>query len=294
MSSQVQTEMLRHKHEYKSVPDKPPGIPETYITLIDKGLAERLMSKSKRNRPLRGSHVSKLGRDYDAGKWELNGSAIIRSRTNNIIDGQHRLAMVIEKDAVIETVFVDGVDDSAFVSLGEQYSRTPGHNFAYHAVPNATVAAAISALVWYWDSGNLAGYHSVALYPNKQEIYQAYLKYQSEIDEAVNNRGVMGRLLTGSLTGFFWFLFGRVDKTKRDLFFQQLSTGLHLSEGMATYSLRRKLEYDALKANGKRAVSHRNSIAIVIKTWNAFLEDRKFRTVAFKTGEDFPTIGGLQ
>lgn len=71
-------------------------------------IAKRWLTRNPRNRVARPATVARYARDMAAGKWHLDGSPIRFDATGTLLDGQHRLAAIIESEATIITAVNQG------------------------------------------------------------------------------------------------------------------------------------------------------------------------------------------
>lgn len=82
---------------------------------------ERLSPKQRRVRP---RHVARLVKSHQAGDFMLNGAPIILDELGFVIDGQHRLWMVVESGIPVTILVVSGVSPQAFMTLDDGSKRT--------------------------------------------------------------------------------------------------------------------------------------------------------------------------
>jgi len=76
------------------------------------------------NRRLNKQRVQALARDIHAGNWKLNHQGIAFDHDLNVIDGQHRLAAIIEANKMIETFVFFNLPDDVFLTLDSGKSRS--------------------------------------------------------------------------------------------------------------------------------------------------------------------------
>ncbi len=66
--------------------------------------ANELLSKNVRNRRVRKSHVTRLARDMQSGRWQFNPQPISIGTDGTILDGQHRLSAIVKSGASVRVV----------------------------------------------------------------------------------------------------------------------------------------------------------------------------------------------
>jgi hypothetical protein len=83
--------------------------PVATIETVTPELAAEWMLGNTHNRTLKTTAVAKYAADMSAGVWDLNGESIKFNGDGRLLDGQNRLAAVIESGVTIQTVVVRGV-----------------------------------------------------------------------------------------------------------------------------------------------------------------------------------------
>lgn len=105
-------------------------------------LAERWLKRNLKNRNVRPQTVARYARDMKAGKWHLDGTPIKFSADRVLLDGQHRLAAIIESGATITTAVVVGIDPTAQAVMDTGRARTAADMLAINGEKNTTTLAA--------------------------------------------------------------------------------------------------------------------------------------------------------
>lgn len=86
------------------------------VESVTPALAQQWLARNfKNNRPLRRQKVERLAEDMRAGRWLLTHQSIAFNHDGELIDGQHRLAAVVESGATVSmlvffNVPMDGVE----------------------------------------------------------------------------------------------------------------------------------------------------------------------------------------
>lgn len=84
--------------------------------LVTPAMAEEMLKKNKRNRPVNWNEVEKLSKIMRAGKWQLHAQGIILDSAGNILTGQTRLWAVVYSDtSVYMRISRGSPTESAFV-----------------------------------------------------------------------------------------------------------------------------------------------------------------------------------
>jgi len=96
------------------------------------------------------------------------------------------------------------------------------------------------------------------------------------------------RAFTPSVYGCVITLVTEADQDKAGQFRAEISNGEGLTEGDPALLLRRRF----LEQYGKRAMSPMHQAALLIKAWNAFVDERKPAFLRWQEDEPFPLIYG--
>lgn len=105
-------------------------------------LAARWLKRNLKNRNLRPRTVARYVRDMKAGRWHLDGTPIRFSHDKVLLDGQHRLAAVIESGVTITTAVVVGIDPAAQAVMDTGRARTAADALAIDGEKNSSTLAA--------------------------------------------------------------------------------------------------------------------------------------------------------
>jgi hypothetical protein len=103
------------------------------------------------NRPLSKRLVREFAEAMRRGEWRVTHQGIAFDSTGALVDGQHRLAAVIEADTPVElTVFTD-VPEGAFDVLDTGKRRNAADVLAIEGEKSAVVLAAMVRTVWLYE-----------------------------------------------------------------------------------------------------------------------------------------------
>lgn len=118
--------------------------PSSEIVHITPELASKWFEGRERNRTISPYIVARYAEDMKKGRWLLSGEAIKFSGRNRCVDGQHRLAAVIESETAIHSWVVWGVDDTAVGVMDSGRKRSPGDMLDIQGVENPAKMAAMA------------------------------------------------------------------------------------------------------------------------------------------------------
>lgn len=108
------------------------------VETITPVLTEEYLRHNTKNRQLRKNLVSFYAEQMRKGQWMLNGEAIIFNEQDTLVDGQHRLAAVIEADKGIDMLVVRNADKDSFATIDSGVSRKVQDTFYVKGIPSAS------------------------------------------------------------------------------------------------------------------------------------------------------------
>lgn len=108
----------------------------TLKTISPKMASDWLQSDINReNRRLRPHHVNDLAREMAAGRWISTHQGIAFAKSGRLLDGQHRLAAIIQAGVSVRMMVTEDLDEQAFKVMDRGLKRA--HHELLHLVENA-------------------------------------------------------------------------------------------------------------------------------------------------------------
>lgn len=100
----------------------------TYVAMVTPGVAKQILERPDNfNRPRSRTRVAALADIIRRGDWQMNGEPIIFAHNGRLLDGQHRLAAIVEADIAVPAVIIENVDEGAFATIDTGWGRTASH-----------------------------------------------------------------------------------------------------------------------------------------------------------------------
>src|SRR5688572_11095199 len=124
------------------------GEPRLSIETITPETAKAMLAQNTRNRHLRSKHVQHLAEAMRGGRWTMNGDTIRFNGNGELIDGQHRLAAVIESETPITTAVIRGLDFAAFDTIDTGAKRMAADALTIDGESSSLLLAA--SIGWHW------------------------------------------------------------------------------------------------------------------------------------------------
>lgn len=253
--------------------------PRTEIVPVDETLAEILLQKNRTNRRMRQAAVDKYAKLMRAGQWVLNNDAIVVSRTDELLNGQHRLRAVIKSGCSVQMLILWDAEPESFETMDRPLTRSVGDALGQLGYSStATLAAALRAhrqlTTGVWDNNE-------SLEPRAAvQLLQATPGFE----HAQRGVGLVRGVITPGLAMALYHRLYLIDATAAEEFFSRVGTGENLSMDHPIYRLRERL-YG--KSRGMR-LERKVEAALTIKAWNAWRADRKMQALGWRDDEPFP------
>jgi hypothetical protein len=249
--------------------------------------AKEYLALNTNNRSFQQNTASLYARLMKNGDWLLNGDTIRFNVHGDLVDGQHRLAAVVEAKVPLSTYVVRNLPIEAQLTLDQQRKRSAGDMLKMYGISDGNRMAAIVRMVHRWRNGDrgMYGFSSGGTMLSAKEVVDIV-----EVDEdgvyieATKRSGLASmRILAPSRAiGTMIVLMEEADAGKAKEFFDQIESGAGLEEGDPVLTLRRYW----LRLSTKD--QHRNVASPVylmagVRAWDAFLEGRVLTQIGYKS-----------
>lgn len=260
--------------------------PKSRIETISPARAEKILADQNiRNRDLRESRVTHLAAILDRGEWKLTGDAIVFDLDGVLLNGQHRLAASVAADKPIEVLVLRDIPRENQDVMDDTLSRRLGDALKLRGETDVHKMAAgigwYARLVYAEITGN-AHYANNAMRPSIPQLLQLYAENPRLRDACRDCTAVQRalRLRPGPLVAV-WYRLTIVDQMHTEVFFEQLRTGVDLSEGSPILALRHYCENERDRNRGRQKAPDFKWVAVTFKAWNAWREGRSLQTVSY-------------
>jgi hypothetical protein len=269
--------------------------------------AVKLLGSNTHNRTLRAGRTNSYAIDMLKGNWRTTGDAVKFSKSGVLLDGQHRLAAIVQAattgaleqgariepnpDLQLPLVVVRNLDDNAQEAMDIGAARSLKDILELNRQErNANHLASALRIIYAWTSGARKTIAKRAQVTNATllDFFDADPDSFRQLVSTVSSEYQKGdHLLPPSVLALAHWLFEDVAPEDADAFFGRLQDGQDLHKGDAIYELR-----DALKRvrqdRGHRAIAY--VLAITIKAWNAYRLGEKVNVLSFKMGGAHPEL----
>ena len=129
-----------------------PDFVRSKVQSINPKKAAEYLAANTSNRPLSKAVVKQFAEAMSRGDWMVTHQGIAFGPGGVLVDGQHRLAAIVEADIPVElTVFTD-VDQGTFDVLDTGKRRNAADVLALEGEKSVTMLAAMVRTVWLYEN----------------------------------------------------------------------------------------------------------------------------------------------
>ena len=140
-----------------------------------------LIAKNRNNRNLKASNLKRLTRAIENGEWKITNQGIAFDDQGNLIDGQHRLAAIVQTGVTLPILVGTNMDPRIFDCVDTGAARTAGDGIDILGSSHGkTIAAAIKSYHLYNHWPKRAWSSIVA--PSSAQIVKIYEEKKDSIE----------------------------------------------------------------------------------------------------------------
>lgn len=264
----------------------------TTVLMTPAWAARLLESRHRLQRKLRPGWVRVLSDDMRAGRWRDNGDAIRLDCGGYLVDGQHRLAAIVESGVSVKVLLVEGLTDDVLPTIDLGARRSSRDVLAYtcgRSMP-PRMGAALALLVRWKDGtwpnaglGEKAGRRSVS------EIVSRLGEFPGLSEVAATEPKPLRPLFAGAASSiaFRWHVAGMPDHAD---FLEAACSGAMLAPDNPVLSWRRYCSrHPFALVGGGTYPKAREALRIATYVWVAWSEGRALAKLN-PAGWDLPPL----
>lgn len=249
-------------------PINTPGLPTAEWELVDKTTAAFYLRRNKKNRRVRQAHLAGLVREHLAGRFIPTGEAIKFDTDGNLLDGQHRLRMVVEADLPAWLLVVRGLDPKVMDVIDTNAKRSAADVLGLHGFEYAALTASTARIGIAWDEGvvRFAMQSDVRTVSNSEVL--AWVSANPSIVHDVTRASSWRSTIPARPTAIAIarHLTARVNGAESLCFFDDLAEYRTSGAGDPRHALLRRL---GTARDNKERMSAIQELYLFIRTWNA-------------------------
>lgn len=255
--------------------------------------AAAMLAMNDGNRPMQLRRVREFVGWMETGRFKNNGESIKVAADGWLLDGQHRLAAVVESGLTIDVVVTRGLDRDVFSTLDRPRVRSSADVLAMEGVASAkNLAAALTAVRGLSQgSGNYGTTPFVA--PQPDEISGLLAEHPMVVESHRKSRpkSVPFRYPVSVLAGIHCLASEAGFASEADEFVERLFSGVARTTTDPVLVLREQFIGKSQATN--RVPTTGVQSAWMIKAWGAYLrgeQARFFRVRLAPTAEPYPRL----
>lgn len=268
--------------------------PMARIEIVGPAKAEEWLAANTHNRDLRPHRVMSFAGMIYRGEWQVTTDGIGFDTTGVLLNGQHRLTAIVVADLEVPIVVVRGLLPSAQAVTDQNLTRTLGDTLKLMEKKNYFVLA--GALGWMyrlgycWETGNVH-YSDPGKRPSITQLLDI-LEAHPGLEDMPKEVSRVRRTVKVRAASFMalWYNLRLIDREEADLFVDKLANGDRLLRTDPIHLLRVLLIREAQQRS--RSLADYREVALTIKGWNAWREQKPMVGITFKYGprvkERFP------
>lgn len=246
--------------------------PTQSIMLISSEMAERLLSRNVKNRPISPTTVETYRRDMAAGRWVYAADPIRFDTNGDLQDGQHRLMAHSKCEGLsLPYLVVRGLAPEAQGVMDHGRKRLASQQLTMNNVRHATIVAAAARLYIAWDEGLLfkdTKQLGLITVPQIEQWVAEHQHLLDRINPIINKVRDIDAPPSIIITAAIRF--SQIDADDADEFFTLLIEGAGTA-GHPIVTLDKRLQ--RLRREGLK-MPQRDYLALFITAWNAWREGR--------------------
>lgn len=229
-------------------------------------IARQLLADNVENqRSRRDAQVERYARDMLQHNWHDNGETIKVDVNGKLIDGQHRMAAVIEAGVAVKMRVARNVPTEALHSIDIGVARRYADLLRLSGEGHSNIKAVFLRRLYLWERGIRTSKGTIA--PSPAELDQMLATNRQLIQMAVA-RGMdtqkYFRPLSAAVAAMSYYLFASISINEADSFFDRLIDGENMDKMHPIMRLRDRL------LQPTRRYTTDEKLAIVIRAWNHY------------------------
>ena len=261
--------------------------------------AADMLEANTSNRPLAKATVHSFAEAMRRGDWLVTHQGIALDTGGMLVDGQHRLAAIIEADLPVElTVFTD-VEPGTFDVLDTGKKRNAADVLAIEGEKSTTMLAAMVRTIWLYEnrpdgswSGGAAGVtnhqivETLAAHPRTRDFVPVGEQIAAETGMIKSAAGAAAYLTEQA---------NKAKKAKMADWYEGIIDGAGLGKGDPRLIFRKTMFAMARKQAGvvQRRRDTREHVALYLKAFNAWAAGESLTQLRFAAREPVPGISKL-
>jgi hypothetical protein len=261
--------------------------------------AEEMLAANTANRPLSKSTVRAFAEAMRRGDWLVTHQGIAVDSNGVLVDGQHRLAAVIEAGLPVEMTVFTEVEPDTFDVLDTGKRRNAADVLAIEGEKYTTLLAAMVRTVWLYHNRPDTSWSGGSAAVTNHQIVQTLAAHPGIRDfvglgERIANETGMIKSAAGA-SSYLIEQANRSRKARLEDWYDGIIDGTGLRKNDPRLVFRRTMFTMARRQAGvvQRRRDTREHVALCLKAFNAWAAGETLTSLRFAAREPVPTITKL-
>ena len=158
--------------------------PKFEVMDITPDMAKKILAhRNKNNRPIRYTHLEKLSDAIEKDEWKVTNQGIAFDHDGNLIDGQHRLAAILQTRKTVKMMVATNMDKGIFDVVDTGSKRSTGDALDILGSEHGRiVSAALKIYICYQKFPEKAWSGAAIQQPSTSDVIAIYKDRQDEIE----------------------------------------------------------------------------------------------------------------
>jgi hypothetical protein len=253
-----------------------------------------MLEANTTNRPLSRPVVRAFAEAMERGDWMVTHQGIAFDVSGYLVDGQHRLAAVIEADLPVEMMVFTEVDEGTFDVLDTGKRRNAADVLAIEGEKSSAMLASMVRTVWLYENRPDLTWSGGGAAVTNHQVVQTLERHPRLRDfVTVGEQIAVATGMIKSAAGAASYLVSRVSrKAELDEWFDGIVDGAGLAKGDPRLVFRRVMFGMARRQAGQpvRRREGREHVALYLKAFNSWRAGEKLTSLRFSSREEMPPL----
>ena len=216
---------------------------ESKTVLITPDIAENLLANNSINRPFNKANLAYLKNQLLSNQWKLTHQGIAISKNGNVLDGQHRLKIVVETGMSVEMLVTSDLEEDVFSVLDTGKRRDGSDVLSIDGATNTHCMSAGIKNHLLYNKFKETSWRLRAIVSNNEVLNEYQLDpwgWQWTTCLA-HGHSLKGILLPGPFNCFLYLARQQGHKAEAlEIFTKKINQGLDLSKGNPIHAFRNR------------------------------------------------------
>lgn len=251
--------------------------PKASLVDVTPAQAAKWLELNGKNRPRRQRVVDVYARDMSTGAWQMTGEPVKFGLDGSLLDGQHRLAAVVQSGVTVPMLVIRGLAADSQEVMDSGAKRTAGDALNLRGHTNTMRLSSVARLAIVIEE---YGFDAVAGQQRSVSTSEvtAFVAEHPELADCVAWAGTVYRQLDTSPSAIAYAMWRtlKIDADAANDFFADAADGIGLQAGDPVLALRKRL---AEARRNRERMPLAGSLSLIFRAWNARREGRSLHRI---------------